>query len=145
MVAVIPLREEDPRDIANASGRGDLERFTVYAQKLWAQAQEHVNWRRGVVEPRWLEDIAQYNGVAQSTEVSRERQLQRGRRSTVRLNWTQRYCNLAESRVGDVLFPADGALNWGYKSTPEPEMTGVLETTVPASSCGLAGCGASTG
>lgn len=103
-------------------------------ERLKAIAEEHVRWRRGRYEERWLADIAQYSALQeQSPDDLQKKDKGKGAGASITLSLTARYCNLAMSRIGDLLFPGDGAKNWGVEATPVPELSDTITDATPAS------------
>ena len=68
--------------------------------------------KRTEVEERWLADLQQYHSQYPPKFKSKlEAQAEATGSSTIFVNQTRPKCNMAESRVGDMLFPVD-ARNW---------------------------------
>lgn len=91
------------------------QKLGVMGQALMKQADEQVR-NRAPLEERWLEDVAQYNGIYDSATLDAIRQ-RKG--SEVFVNITRHKTNTAEARLADMLFPTDDR-NWGIQPTPVP-------------------------
>lgn len=82
------------------------------------------------VEERWLADLQQYYGEYPPELRSKlDAQQQQTGSSTIFVNQTRPKCNMAESRLADMLFPVDGR-NWALDlpaelradSSPDPQL-----------------------
>lgn len=73
--------------------------------------------RRQPLEDRWIEDLRQYNGLYDLDTAMRL--AQNPNSSKVYVNRTRPKCGAAESRMVEMLFPADEK-NWAISMTPAP-------------------------
>ena len=90
--------------------------FPGLVDRLEADAENRIGKRR-LVEERWLNDLAQFEGRDSVAIVS---QLAAEERSTATVNITRAKCNTFESKLFDLLFPSDDR-NWGLNPTPVAE------------------------
>jgi len=93
------------------------QRLNTFASRLSKLATEQVA-KKNQVEQRWLEDIRQYHGEYNPSDLSR---LRESMGSEVFVNITRNKTNAAEARLQDMLFPTDDR-NWGITPTPVPEL-----------------------
>lgn len=73
---------------------------------------------RQLIEDRWLNDLRQYKGIHPSDvlaniSANRSRAFRRITRNKVKT---------LDSRLGELLFPANGEKNWGIEPTPIPDI-----------------------
>lgn len=94
------------------------ERMKAIIGRLEREAEDRVT-KRGIIEKRWLEDLAQYHGKYDETI---QKDLRDAKKSTLFMNQTRPKTNAMEARLSDMLFPTDDR-NWGIGPTPVPELT----------------------
>jgi hypothetical protein len=91
-----------------------LDGFGIRLNRL---AEEQVK-KKSDIEQRWKEDLRAYHGKYSDAELSA---IKANNGSQAYVNITRAKCNAAESRLVDMLFPADDR-NWSITSTPVPEL-----------------------
>lgn len=74
---------------------------------------------RRVIEDKWLEDLRQYKG-SYSDEILRK---MHPHRSKAFVRMTRTKVKTVDSRLSDLLFPANGDRNWDISPTPIPEFS----------------------
>ena len=81
---------------------------------------------RSLIEDRWLRDLRQYRGEYDAEVLGKLHP----KRSKAFLNLTRSKVKTVTSRMTDLLFPANGAKNWGIQPTPIPELTPELQQLI---------------
>lgn len=71
------------------------------------------------IENRWLEDLRQFKGIYEQEVVARMNQ----KRSKAYIRLTRTKVCTVDSRLSDLLFPANGDKNWSILPTPIPEFS----------------------
>lgn len=84
---------------------------------------------REPIERRMIEDLRQYHGRYDRETEARMNDPEY-KRSKVFANITRSKTNAAESRISDMLFPADDR-NWGIQPTPNPEISNLAKQAKP--------------
>lgn len=82
--------------------------------RTWFERSESA---RRTIEERWLSNLRQYKGVYDDETVARI-SLNRCR---AYIPYTKTKVRTLDSRLGDLLFPANGDKNWSIEPTPVPE------------------------
>jgi hypothetical protein len=107
----------DPEEIERERQRRQ-DRLQALGNSLQRKLKDHIG-QRAAIETRWLADLRQYHGRYEATLEATMKDPDYGR-SQVFANITRAKTNAAESRISDMLFPADDR-NWMIQPTPVPE------------------------
>lgn len=120
MANVIEQREQpDPA----AEEARMLEQAAPILQRLQGLASEAVS-HRAPIEKRWLRNLRQLAGLREGEITTKDGVRQGGTTtegSTIFVNITRAKTNRTESKLFDILFPADDK-NWGIQPTPVPTL-----------------------
>ena len=117
-----------------------LEALSLEIAKERADA---IAWRENSgIEKEWIEDEEHYEGIDDcnrnemsswtSKPVGQADPSKRNEKtgSTVFMNITRPYCDVASARVGDMLLPTDDR-NWSITPTPLPELVNISKGKIP--------------
>lgn len=108
----------DPEEAARLEEERIAARLDSLGNMLQTKLKDYVSLREPI-ERRMLEDLRQYHG-RYDAETEAAMSSKDFKRSKVFANITRSKTNAAESRIADMLFPADDK-NWGINPTPIPE------------------------
>ena len=109
--------ETSEQERAEDEQRRRIEQLQIFGHRLQRLADEQVK-AKADIEQRWLDDLRAYHGKYDDQTIQRIKQ---NEGSEIYVNVTRHKCNTAESRLIDLLFPADDK-NWTIQSTPVPEL-----------------------
>lgn len=75
-------------------------------------------------EDEWVEALRQYKGIYAPEVAARMARADgpEGQKSKIYLRLTKVKCDAIQARLMDLLFPANGAVNWGIEPTPVPNV-----------------------
>ncbi len=113
--------EEEPEDLTGLSPEAREDKIIEAAQgvigSLDKLVQEQIT-AKGLIEERWLEDLRNYFGKYEETELA---DMNTAERSTAFVKLTRHKTNGWAARLSDLLMPTDGR-NWGIAPTPLPKL-----------------------
>lgn len=75
-------------------------------------------------EQAWVDALRQYKGIYPPEVMARLAAMDTkdGQRSKIFLRMTKVKCDAIQARLMDLLFPANGSMNWGINPTPNPNV-----------------------
>ncbi len=127
-------------DQAEQEEQDRIAKLAGFASTLTSRRKEAIDGRKASgIEDMWLEDDEYYNGIddANRAESMLKPATSAGRvvirsnntstRSTVFVNITQSYCDMASARVSDMLLPTNDK-PFSISPTPIPEMAGSTDS-----------------
>ena len=103
-------------------------RLQTLGSTLSVKLKKYISAREPI-ERRMIEDLRQYHGRYDRETEARMNDPEY-KRSKVFANITRSKTNAAESRISDMLFPADDR-NWGIQPTPNPEISNLAKQAKP--------------
>lgn len=115
-------------DEAARAERARTERLQLLGARIQSLATKRIG-ERAEIEQRWLDDLRQYNG---QYDVATQKALEEDdTRSRAFVNMTRSKVGTAESRMIEMLFPADER-NWAITHTPVPDLEREAHSEEPA-------------
>lgn len=92
-------------------------------RELRKEFDEVVGLRRQY-EQAWVDALRQYKGIYPPEIMTKlaARDTKDGQRSKIFLRMTKVKCDAIQARLMDLLFPANGSMNWGIGPTPVPNV-----------------------
>ena len=110
----------DDMQVDEDSGAEDTEGAPETPQGLAAfvrEAFDRSDSARKTIEEKWLNALRQYKGIYSPEVLERMDPL----RSKAFVRMTRTKVKTVDSRLSDLLFPANGDKNWGIEPTPLPQ------------------------
>mgnify|MGYP003585373551 CR=1 FL=1 len=98
-------------------------RIDDLGRELRKEFDEVVVLRR-TYEQAWVDALRQYKGIYPPEVMARLAAMDTkdGQRSKIFLRMTKVKCDAIQARLMDLLFPANGSMNWGINPTPNPNV-----------------------
>ena len=117
--AMKDLLKRSDNDSATASYMEYSKFVTEYSGKIKSDFDTLKSKRRSY-ELNWLEDLKQFKGIY-SNDVAAA--LSKTNRSKANLRITRTKIKTVDSKIMDILFPANSDKNWGIMPSPVPELS----------------------
>lgn len=115
-----PIKSQDESEYQNAAKDVFADKPLTQAQSLGAKLAaefQRAMTDRQTVEQRWLQDLRQFKGEYEPSELAKM-----GDRSKAYVRKTRVKVKTADSRMADLLFPNGSEKNWSIKPTPKPTL-----------------------
>lgn len=119
----------DKMQVDEDSGAEDTEGASETPQGLAAfvrEAFDRSDSARKTIEEKWLNALRQYKGIYSPEVLERMDPL----RSKAFVRMTRTKVKTVDSRLSDLLFPANGDKNWGIEPTPLPQFSKKKEAAI---------------
>lgn len=119
----------DKMQVDGDSGAEDTEGAPETPQGLATfvrEAFDRSDSARKTIEDKWLNALRQYKGIYSPEVLERMDQL----RSKAFVRMTRTKVKTVDSRLSDLLFPANGDKNWSIEPTPLPQFNKQKETAI---------------
>ena len=109
-------------DAVETPTEGDSEEHQVEVQGLAEYVQDCFDRSvaaRQDIENKWISDLRQYKGIYDAAVIARMNR----HRAKAFIRITRAKVKTVDSRLADLLFPANGDKNWSIEPTPIPEFS----------------------
>lgn len=105
--------EDDSKD--SDEHQSEVSGLAVYVQNCFDKSVA----ARQEIENKWVEDLRQYKGIYSPSVLARMNKF----RAKAFIRLTRAKVRTIDSRLTDLLFPANGDKNWSIEPTPIPEFS----------------------